>query len=175
MSAFLPGVPQPGEVNPAFGKYIGKAQAFPDPIQKLTEQLNEVGTLLRPLDAQKQNHRYAPGKWSIKEVIGHLIDTERVMAYRALRIGRADQTPMASFDENAFAAASEADRADWGELLEEFEHVRHATILMLRRMPESAWARIGTANNAPLSVRALAYIIIGHVTHHLEIIRERYL
>ena len=108
-------------------------------------------------------------------MLGHLTDTERVMAYRAMRIGRADQTPLASFDENTFAAAAEADRADWSDLLDEFNHVRRATILMLRRLPEPAWIRIGTASDAPISVRALAYIMIGHVAHHLEILRERYL
>ena len=135
----------------------------------------EVPALLRPLDAQKQLHRYAPGKWSIKDVLGHLIDTERVMAYRALRIGRGDQTPLPSFEEDDFAAAAEADRADWNGLLDEFDAVRRSTILMLRRLPQPAWSQMGTASNHPISVRALAYVMIGHVAHHLELVRDRYL
>jgi hypothetical protein len=175
MSAFLPGIPEPGEYKPAFGGYVGRAVSFSDPVQKLTDQLEEVLSLLRPLDAKKQAHRYADGKWSVKEVLGHLTDTERVMAYRALSIGSGDLTSLPSFDENAFAAAAEADRADWSDLLDEFTHVRRATILMLRRLPKAAWVRVGTASDAPISVRALAYIMIGHVAHHLEILRERYL
>jgi uncharacterized damage-inducible protein DinB len=169
------GLPQPGEYNPDFAGYIDKARSFADPIQKLDEQRREVLSLLRPLDAEEQLHRYAPGKWSVKELLGHIIDTERIFAYRALRVARADQTPLPSFEENAYAAASEAERCDWNELLDEFEHVRRASILLLRHLPEAAWTRMGTASEAPISVRALAYIMIGHVAHHLEILRERYL
>jgi len=97
MSSFHPGVPQPGEYNHSFGGYIDKARPFADPIQRLNEQLHELLSLLRPLDAGKQLYRYAPGKWSVKELLGHIIDTERVFAYRALRVARADQTPLASF------------------------------------------------------------------------------
>jgi uncharacterized damage-inducible protein DinB len=174
MSTFQPGVPQPGEYSPALAGYIGKAKPFADPIQKLNEQLAEVLSLLRPIDQVKQHHRYAPGKWSVKEVLGHLIDAERIFAYRVLRVGRTDQTPLPSFDENVYAAASEAERQDWNEMLEEFEHVRKASILLLRHLPEAAWTRTGTASGAPISVRALAYIMIGHVAHHLDILRERY-
>lgn len=175
MSSFNPGVPQPGEYNRAFGGYVDKARPFADPIPKLDQQLHDLLSLLRPLDAGKQLYRYAPGKWSVKELLGHIIDTERVFAYRALRVARADQTPLASFEQDAFVAAAEIEPCDWSELLEEFEHVRRASILMLRHLPEAAWARTGTASDAPISVRALAYIMIGHVEHHLEILRQRYI
>jgi hypothetical protein len=175
MAAFHPGLPLPGEFKPAFAGYIDKARAFSDPVAKLTAQLREVQDLLRPLDAAKQSYRYAPGKWTVKDVLGHIIDAERVFAYRALRIGRGDRTPLASFDENGFAAAAHAESAGWDHLLEEFEHVRRATILLLERLPPDAWTRTGIAGDAALSVRALAYITIGHVTHHLDILRERYL
>jgi uncharacterized damage-inducible protein DinB len=175
MEPVHPGLPQPGEYSPFAAVYIAKAQAFADPIQKLADQLDEVLALLRPMDAGRQAHRYAPGKWSIKEVLGHVIDTERIFAYRALRVARADQTPLPAFDEKTYAAAAETERYDWGELLEEFEHVRKASILLLRHLPEAAWMRMGTASEAPISVRALAYMLIGHVEHHLEILRTRYL
>jgi len=175
MSIFLPGVPAPGEYASFFGGYIAKAQDFADPVKKLDEQMSEFLDLLEELDEQKQLHRYAPGKWSVKDVVGHLIDAERIFAYRALRIARGDQTPLSGFDENAYVRAAEADRFDWQTLLEEFIIVRRTSILMLQRMPDEAWMRRGTASDAAISVRALAYIMIGHVAHHLEILRERYL
>jgi uncharacterized damage-inducible protein DinB len=175
MSSFNPGVPQPGEYNRAFGGYVDKARPFADPVLRLNEQLHDLLSLLRPLDTTQQHHRYAAGKWSVKELLGHLIDTERIFAYRALRVARADPTPLPSFEQDPYVAAAEADRCDWGEILEEFEHVRRASILLLRHLPEAAWTQTGTASGAPISVRALAYIMIGHVEHHLEILRERYL
>jgi hypothetical protein len=175
MNHSTPGAPQPGEYNPSFAGYVDKARAVREPIQKLTEQSQEVLSLLRPLDASKQLYRYAPGKWSIQEMLGHIIDTERVFAYRALRVARADQTPLPGFEQDPYVAAAEIERCDWSELLEEFEHVRRSSILMLRHLPAAAWTRMGTASDAPISVRALAYIMIGHVEHHLGILRERYL
>src|SRR5260370_3503945 len=175
MTAFIPGLPQPGEYNPAFAAYIGKAQSFADPVEKLKDQIDDVLRVLRPLDAAMRLYRYAPGKWSVQEMLGHIIDAERIFAYRALRIARADQTPLASFEENDYVVAAQAERFDWSELLAEFEHVRKSSVLLLQRLPESAWVRTGTANNAPISVRALAYIMIGHVAHHLGVLRERYL
>ena len=175
MPAFLPGRPQPSEYHAAFAGYVAKAESFEDPVAKLTAQLEELLGLLAPLHAEKRLHRYAPGKWSVQEVLGHLTDAERIFAYRALRIARGDATPLAGFDENAYVAAAEAERCDWNELLLEFEHVRRSSVLQFRHLPEAAWAAMGTSNHAPVSVRALACIMIGHVTHHLDILRERYL
>jgi hypothetical protein len=175
MPSFNPGIPQSGEYNPAFAGYVGKAQSFADPVQKLDEQRRELLSLLRPLSGEQQLHRYAPEKWSVKQVLGHLIDTERVFAYRALRVARGDQTPLPSFEHDDYVAASEVESSDWVELLEEFDHVRQASTLLLRHLPETAWRRSGTASGAPVTVRALAYIMIGRVEHHLEILRQRYL
>ncbi len=175
MGNFIPGTPQPGEYNPAFSGYVNKALAVSDPLQKLSDQLGEALSLLRPLDENQQQFRYAPGKWSVQEMLGHIIDTERIFSCRALRVARADQTPLPSFDQDPYVAAAEFERCDWIELLEEFEHVRRATILLLKHLPDAAWSRSGTASNAPITVRALAYILIGHVEHHLDILRERYL
>ena len=108
-------------------------------------------------------------------MLGHIIDAERVFAYRALRIARADPAPLAGFDENSYVVAAQAEQCDFGELLAEFEHVRKSSVLLLRRLPEAAWTRAGISNDAPVSVRALAYIMIGHVAHHLGILHERYL
>jgi hypothetical protein len=175
MAFFHPGFPQPGEYNPAFGGYVSKAESVADPIEKLIAQRDDVVSLFQPLGADKQLYRYAPGKWSVKEVLGHITDTERIFAYRALRVARADPTPLPSFEQDGYVTASEVERCDWNDLLNEFEHVREATILLLRHFPEAAWGRTGTASGAPITVRALAYIMIGHVEHHLEILRQRYL
>jgi uncharacterized damage-inducible protein DinB len=175
MSTFVPGIPGPGEYAPFFAGYVAKSQDCADPVQKLDEQMSEFLALLEDVAEEKQLHRYAPGKWSVKDVVGHLIDAERIFAYRALRIARGDQTPLPGFDENNYVPAAEADRFDWQTLLEEFIIVRRSTILMLSRLPDEAWTRSGTASNNPTSVRALLYIMIGHVAHHLDILRERYL
>ena len=120
------------------------------------------------------DYRYAPDKWSIKEIVGHLCDTERVFAYRALRIGRGDTTPLASFDDQAYVAEVRAgDRALAG-LAAEWGDVRRATIALFRNLPAEAWQRRGTASDQPTSVRALAYVIAGHVRHHLQVLEERY-
>ena len=174
MSNFRPGIPESREYSPFFEGYVGKSRAFDDPVHKLTEQLTEVLSLLQPLKEEQQLHRYAPGKWSVKEMTGHLIDTERILSYRALRIARADHTPLAGFEENGYVAAAVTESCDWSELLEEFTHVRKASALMLRHFPDAAWQRMGSSNGAPISVRALAYILLGHVEHHLGILRERY-
>lgn len=174
MSAFVPGLPQPGEYHPAFGGYVAKAQAFPDPIEGLNRQRDELLGLLRPLSAAQRVHRYAPGKWSVQEMLGHITDTERIFAYRALRIGRADRTPLPGFEENDYVVAAQAENCGWEELIAEFEHVRRSSVLLFQHFPEAAWLRAGIVNDTPLSVRALVNITIGHVAHHIDILRERY-
>ncbi len=175
MGSFEPGFPETTEYGDGSAGYIAKAKGVLDPVAALTAQLAEVTTLLESLDAAKRDHRYAEGKWTVKEVLGHLIDCERVFAYRTLRIARNDQTPLPGFDENLFAGEAGHARCDWSTLLEEFIEVRRSSILMLRHLPPDAWARLGTTNSQPVSARALVYIMIGHVTHHLEILKERYL
>lgn len=172
---FIPGVPRAGEYASFYGTYIQKAEGILDPVEALQQQLEETLALLKPLDESKQLFRYGPEKWTVKEVVAHMIDAERIFAYRALRIGRGDQTPLASFNENAYVTAGNGNACDWRELLEEFHFVREASILLLRHLPEQAWIRTGTASGHEISVRALAYIIAGHVMHHTVILRERYL
>jgi hypothetical protein len=175
MSAIIPGVPRPGEYSEYFAGYVAKAQPCSDPVRKLAEQLGEVWALLSPMDEKTQLHRYAPGKWSVKEMVGHIIDTERIFGYRALRIGRGDETPLPGFEEKPYVVAAEVERCDWGTLLEEFSHVRRSNCLMLVRMPGHAWTRTGTASGNTISMRAMVHVMIGHVAHHMDILRERYL
>ncbi|EJW15848.1 DinB family protein [Paenibacillus alvei] len=119
--------------------------------------------------------RYAPGKWSIKEVLGHIADTERVMAYRLLRIARGDQTPLPGFDENQFMNGSAFDSMPMSELLEDYQAVRHATLTLLRGLTDEAALRTGTTNNMTISARALAYTIAGNELHHLRVLKMRWL
>ena len=126
------------------------------------------------LTPEQAAFRYADGKWSVKEVTGHLSDSERVLSYRLLRVARGDQTPLPGFDENAFVAASNADRRPLSELAAELAGVRAATIALVRSLEDEALLHRGNVNNWPLSARALAFIIAGHCQHHVKILRERY-
>jgi hypothetical protein len=141
----------------------------------LRVQLSDTIALLRPLSEQQAGSRYAAGKWSIREVIGHVIDAERIMTYRALRIARGDTTPLAGFDENAFVESSGAHGRTLPGLIGELEAVRHATAAFFQHLPDDVWTRRGVANNHGVSVRALAFIVAGHELHHREILQTRYL
>lgn len=166
--------PLPGEYPPYQIAYIGKVPEG-DVVNMLTEQIAEVLTLLRPLTEAKAESAYAPGKWSIKEVIGHCSDAERVFAYRATRIARADETPLPGFDENAWVPPARFGERSLASLLDEWVAVRASSVALFGGLPPEATARLGTASGNPVSVRALAFVIHGHVAHHLGILRERYL
>ena len=129
---------------------------------------------LRTIPADAERHRYAPGKWSIREMIGHMADTERVFAYRAMRIARGDTTPLASFDENHFVAAARYDDLPLEQSLGELMAVHASTILLFENIADEAWNRMGTASGHAVSVRALAYMIAGHEMHHMHVLRDRY-
>ena len=166
--------PAPGEYAPAFAGYAAKAQSVSDPIEALTVQLEQVLAMFQPLSREQWQQRYAPGKWSLQELLGHITDTERIFAYRALRIARGDTTILPGFDQDPYVIAAQSDACDPASLLSEFEHVRKSTILMCRNFPEAAWKRTGNLANGPMTARAMIFIIYGHVAHHLEIVRERY-
>jgi uncharacterized damage-inducible protein DinB len=166
--------PDASEHLPYYARYVDLVPDG-DLLQTLGTQLAETLTLVRGLPEEQGGHRYAPGKWSIREVLGHVIDTERIFAYRALRIARGDGTPMEGFDENAYAAASDADARTLADLADELEHVRLANIAFFRALTDEALARRGTANGAEVSARALAWILAGHELHHRALLRERYL
>jgi hypothetical protein len=166
--------PDAGEYNPYYGKYI---QQVPDGdvVATLITQAPELSSLLRSVPEERAGHRYAPGKWSIREVVGHLADAERIFAYRALRFSRSDTTALPGFDENAFVANARFDERALESLVLEFETVRAGTVSLLDSLTADEWVRGGTASNAPVTVRALAWIIAGHERHHLSLLRDRYL
>ena len=166
--------PSVGEYLPYYERYVARVPEG-DVVAILSEQVGETLALLRSLPAERTLHRYAPGKWSIRDMVQHMSDTERVMCYRALRIARNDPTPLAGFEENDWARAAGADARDWLQLTDELEAVRAATVALLRGMDAEAAVRRGRANDAEVSVRALAFIIAGHERHHVAVLRERYL
>ncbi len=166
--------PEVGEYAASFADYVGRIAEDEDILAVLVTQLDQVLARLGRIPEARGDHRYAPGKWSIKEMVGHLCDTERVFAYRALRVGRGDKTPLPSFDDQAYVAAAGAGDRTLADLAAEWGDVRRATIALFRNLPAEAWHRRGTASDQPISVRALAYVIAGHVRHHLQIVDERY-
>lgn len=144
-------------------------------LRHLADNLKATVEFVLGLPADKLAYRYAPGKWTIREVMQHVADTERIFAYRALCFARADKTALQGFDENFYAANSAANERDIKSIMREFVAVRNATISLFDGFDEKVLTRIGTANNNPTSVRALAYQIAGHESHHVNIIKERYL
>lgn len=169
-------IPHPvaGEYAPYYDRYVSKVPAG-DLLGTLESQRRETQLLLAGLSEQKALHRYAPGKWSIKEVIGHVTDAERVFCYRALSFARGDTNPLPSFDEQAWAPAGHFDARPLAELAAELDAVRRATIALFAGLPREALARRGVASNNAVSVQALAWIIAGHERHHVAILREWYL
>jgi hypothetical protein len=168
--------PRPGadEYAPFYAGYVAEVPEG-DVLDFLRHQTDEVLASLRPLPAARWRHRYAPGKWSIAEVLGHLTDAERVFAYRALRIARGDQTPLPGFDENAYVPAGGFDARAPAGLLTEYVTVREATVALFQGLPAGAGERRGVASGAGVSARALLYMIAGHERHHLRVLQERYL
>src|SRR5271157_1280661 len=165
--------PQATEYAPYYEKYVA---IVPDgEIEKTLEaQLREMKLLLGSVSEKGADFRYAEGKWSVKEVLGHISDTERVFAYRMLRIARGDQTPLAGFEQDDYVKTGNFPARPLAELLEEFTAVRRATIVLLRSLDEAAWLRRGVANQKEISVRAQAFITAGHERHHRVVLQERY-
>ncbi|MGH7631046.1 MAG: DinB family protein [Gemmatimonadales bacterium] len=166
--------PGAGEYAPAFADYVARIADDEDIVAVLARQLDQFLASLHAIPELRGDYRYAPDKWSLKEVIGHLSDTERVFAYRALRIGRGDPTPLSSFDDQAYVGEMQAGERTVADLAAEWGHVRRATLALFEHLPAAAWSRRGTASERPISVRALAYIIGGHVRHHVEVLEARY-
>lgn len=160
--------PKPGEYNEYYQRYI--ARVPDDVMSALANQTDETVALLKGVDGE---FRYAPGKWTVSEMLGHLIDSERIFAYRALRIARGDQKPLAGFEQDGYV--QNAPHCSLADLIEEFRVVRQSTILLFRHLDEAAWSRTGTASEYPVSVRALAFLIAGHELHHRAVLKEKYL
>ena len=156
--------------------YKGYVSLVPesDILSVLDRQPGELSDLVSSVPANRETFRYAPGKWSIREVLGHLVDGERVFGYRAFCISRGEQKLLPGFDENDYVAASTSDRVPATDLADEFTSVRQANLAALRRLDGEAWARIGNANGHAISVRALAFIMAGHMRHHVGILTSRY-
>jgi uncharacterized damage-inducible protein DinB len=169
-----PGRPDPSEYGPFYAGYVSLVQGE-DVLEALRDQIGRSLDVLRPVSSEDSLERYAPGKWSLREVVGHLIDAERIFAYRALRFARNDPTELPGFEQDDYVPAAQSDRRPWPDLLAEFELVRRANLLMFRGLDREAWLRRGVASRNEMTVRALAYAIAGHELHHLGIIRTRYL
>jgi len=166
--------PEATEYAPYYGKYVSLVPDG-DILRTLEGQSGATGELLRGISEGQAGSRYAPGKWSIKEVVGHIIDGERVFAYRALRFARGDQTPLPGFEQDDYVRYGSFDACMLSDLASEFEYVRQGTLSLFRHLDGEAWHRRGTASDAEVSVRALAYIIAGHELHHVRILKAKYL
>jgi uncharacterized damage-inducible protein DinB len=164
----------PGEFAPNYQAYID-AFGEGDLFEEFEISIHEFIRFVQEVPLGKHDFRYAEGKWSLKDIIQHLIDAERIFAYRALRIARTDQTPLPGFDENQYVPVANADHRHLKSLLEEYAAVRHATLLLFKSFSDDDLKRLGTASNVGISVRALGFIIVGHLKHHQRIFRERYL
>ena len=168
------GQPAPSEYAPYYATYIDKAQTN-DILGHLETQTQELLTLFHSISEDKSLHRYTPEKWSIREALAHINDTERVFAFRAFWLARAGDAPLPSFDQDVFAANSNAHARHWSSLVDEFIAIRAASMTLLKSLPPEAWTRTGTASGNPVTTRAMAYMIAGHAEHHRRIYVEKYL
>jgi len=166
--------PQPGENAPYYDRYISLVPGN-DVLAALDEQRRQMLLLLSGRTEAEGDLRYAPEKWSLKEVLGHINDTERIMCYRALRIARGDQTPIEGYEQDDYVRNGPFARCPLSDLIEDYIAVRRATVSLLRNLDEAAWTRRGVANKLEITVRALAYVIAGHDLHHRGILEEKYL
>lgn len=166
--------PQPNEAASYYFTYIDRVSSD-DIVAELQDQLDQGLAFLSGVSEEKSLHKYGPDKWTIKQVLGHVNDTERLFQSRAFWFARGFQEPLPSFDQNVCVENSDADNVSWASHVEEFRAVRLASLAFIRNLPEEAWDRRGIASDNPFTVRALAYITAGHATHHLKIIQERYL
>jgi uncharacterized damage-inducible protein DinB len=165
--------PEPDEYAPYYERYISLVRGT-DLLTTLDAQRRETVLLLCGREERDGDIRCAPGKWSVKEVLGHLCDSERIFAYRALRISRADRTPIEGFEQDDYVRNGPFAQSPLAEMIEEYIAVRRASLSLLRNLEEAAWVRRGTANGKEVSVRALGYIIAGHELHHRRILEEKY-
>ena len=166
--------PAAGEFAPNYGRYIDLVPDG-DVMGTLATQIHGTVATLHTISDADSLKRYDTGKWSIREIVGHLIDTERVFAYRALRFARNDRTPLPGFEQDDYVASAHFDTRPWAGLIAELEALRQSNIHMFRGFDVEAWRRTGVASGNPISVRALAYLIAGHERHHMRELREKYL
>jgi DinB family protein len=165
--------PADTEFSPFYASYIARVPET-DPLPALEAQPSELLTAADRIAPDDELFRYAPDKWSVRQTFGHLIDTERVMGYRAFCIARGEAKPLPGFDEKEYVARADSDERSVKALAHEFAAVRHANLWAIRSWTEDDWTRMGNANGKPVSARAIAYIMAGHVRHHMALLRERY-
>lgn len=168
------GRPETTEAAPYYFTYINQVTGD-DPLATLESQLPESVNFFLTISDEKSLHRYAPDKWSIRQVLSHIADAERSFAFRALWFARGFDTQLPSFDQNIAVAGAQADNYTWATHIEDFRRVRLASLSLFASLPPEAWMRRGIASDNPFSVRSLAFIAAGHLSHHLRILRERYL
>ena len=166
--------PQPNEAASYYSTYIDRVTSD-DIVAVLTTQLDETKAFLSAISEEQSLHRYAPDKWSMRELLGHVNDTERVFMFRAVWFARGFEDPLPSFDQEIGFKAAESDKVSWASHIEEFRAIRLSTLAFFRNLPGEAWLRSGVASGNSVTVRALAYIVAGHVSHHVSVLRERYL
>lgn len=166
--------PQTTEYAPYYSRYVDLI-ATPDVVPELSSQLEKTVSFLTNISEEKSLSTYDAGKWTIKEVLNHVNDTERVFLYRAFWFARGFEQPLPGYDQDVCVAAARPNSIPFTDLIDEFKHVRLSTLSIFRNMPDEAWGRTGIASDNPFTVRALAYIITGHVAHHLNVLEERYL
>ncbi len=166
--------PEPSEYNEYYETYVSKVEGNSG-LEQLESQISDVLSALSGLDDERARYRYEPGKWSIKELLGHMVDTERVFAYRAMCLARGEKAPLPGMDQDDYVTGTNFDARSLSSLLEEYEYQRRSTLALLSSLSEEEASRAGVASDVPVSVRALAYIIAGHEAHHLGVLRERYL
>jgi hypothetical protein len=167
-------IPESHEAAPYYFKYIEQVPSG-DVVDVLQSQFDETLALLSGISEERSLHRYAPDKWSFRQVINHVNDCERLFVFRAFWFARGFDSPLPSFEEKISAAGARADEFSWASHVEEFRGVRLSTLGFFRNLPAEAWTRSGTASEMLFTVNALAYLAAGHHTHHLTILRERYL
>ncbi len=168
------GKPETSEYLPYYGKYVSLVPEG-DILTVLGEQMEDTAGLLSTIPESRANFRYAPDKWSIKDLVGHMIDTERIFAYRALRFARNDKTPLPGYEQDDYVSNASFESCTLAGLASELRSVRQSTLFLFKHLDENAWMRRGLANDSETSVRALAHIIAGHELHHREILSSRYL
>lgn len=166
--------PQTNEFDPYYKTYVSLISAD-DVLTLMDGQSAELNSIFAQMLDDRGSFAYAEGKWTIKELLSHLIDGERIFAYRVLRIARGDATPIEGFEQDSYIENSNANNRSFADLLEEFELERRANMRMIRNLSDEDLRRMGTASEKPVSARALVYIMAGHVLHHTNILRERYL
>lgn len=166
--------PDSSEHIPYYGKYIALVQDCEDLLAVLAEQPGELAAFFEGVPEERGGFRYEPGKWSVREVVGHLIDVERVFGFRAYCFSRGEAQPLPGVDFESYAAEGQYDRRTLADLLKEFGDLRRSQAALFRSLSEDAWSRMGTADGNPMSVRALAYVLAGHVRYHTRLLKELY-